>query len=126
MAALIWSLLKNASVLILVIYDNNLHLEDYYVLSNFRLNLRDRNQYFKKLGPSASLRAIRMCLQPKLDNSNNAFASSEALGCASCHLLYSCMIAILFPHIGVLFRTYTKKINVIVIKWLSYNIVIMH
>ena len=64
-------------------------------LSNFRLNLRDRNQYFCKLGPSASLRTIRMCLRPKLDNSNNALASSEALGCASCHLLCLCIIAIL-------------------------------
>ena len=65
------------------------------ILSNFRPNLRNKNQYLKKLGPSASLRAIRMCLRPKLDNSNNALASSEALGCASCHLLCSCIIAIL-------------------------------
>ena len=47
------------------------------------------------MGPSALLRAIRMCLRPKLDNSNNALASSEALGCASCHLLCLCIITIL-------------------------------
>ena len=64
------------------------------ILSNFRPNLRDRNQYFIKLGPSASLRAIRMCLHPKLDNSNNALASLEALSCVSCHLLCLCIITI--------------------------------
>ena len=64
------------------------------LLSNFRPNLRDRNQYFLKLGPSASLRAIRMCLHPKLDNSNNALASLEALSCVSCHLLCLCIITI--------------------------------
>ena len=68
----------------------------YPQLSNFRPNLRDKNQNFKKLGPSASLRAIRMCLRPKLDNSNNALASSEALGCASCHLLCLCIITIFY------------------------------
>ena len=62
-------------------------------LSNFRPNLRDRNQYFKKLGPSASLWAIRMCLRPKLDNGNNTLASLDALGCASGLSLCSCIIA---------------------------------
>ena len=66
------------------------------LLSNFRPYLRDRNQYILELGPSALLRAIRMCLRPKLDNSNNVFASSEALSCASCHLLCSYIITILF------------------------------
>ena len=46
------------------------------------------------MGPSASLRSIRMCLRPKLDNSNNALALSGALGYASCHLLCSYIIAI--------------------------------
>ena len=66
------------------------------LLSNFRPYLRDRNQYILELGPSALLRAIRMCLRPKLDNSNNVFASSEALSRASCHLLCSYIITILF------------------------------
>ena len=61
-------------------------------LSNFRLNLRDRKQYFKKLGPSALLWAIRMCLRPKLDNGNNTLALLEALGCTSGHSLCSCII----------------------------------
>ena len=64
----------------------------YYKLSNFRPNLRDSNQYFSKLGPSASLWAISMCLRPQLDNGNNTPASLEALGCASGHSLCSCII----------------------------------
>ena len=43
----------------------------YPKLMTFRPNLRIRNQYFKKLGPSATLRAIRMCLRPKVINRDN-------------------------------------------------------
>ena len=74
------------------------------------------------MGPSASLRAIRMCLRPKLDNSNNALASSEALGCASCHLLCSCIIAIFYNSHEYMLNTrfwyITHKIS-----WLYSNVV---
>ena len=42
-----------------------------------------------------------MCLQPKWNNSSNALTSSEALGCASCHLLCLCIIAILLNDLSI-------------------------
>ena len=43
---------------------NNFTLGIIPLLSTYRPNLRIRNHYFIKLGPSATLRAIRMCLRP--------------------------------------------------------------
>ena len=55
---------------------------DISLLSTYRPNLRIRNQYFMKLGPSAVLRAIRMCLWPKVDNRINTTHQLVSLGCA--------------------------------------------
>ena len=49
----------------------------------FRPNLRIRNQYLKELGPSATLRAIRMCLRPTVINRDNTPRLLISLGCAS-------------------------------------------
>ena len=54
----------------------------YSSLSTFRPNLRIRNQYNKILGPSATLRAIGMCLRPAVDNGDNLPRSLVPLGCA--------------------------------------------
>ena len=51
--------------------------------NNYRPILRIKNQYLIKLGPSATLRAITMCLRPNMDNGNNTPRSLVSLGCAS-------------------------------------------
>ena len=57
--------------------------DNYVILMTFRPNMRIRNQYLKELGPSATLRAIRMCLRPTVINRDNTPRSLISLGCAS-------------------------------------------
>ena len=52
-------------------------------LMTFRPNLGIKNQYSKKLGPSAMLQAIRMCLRPTVISRDNTPRSLISLGCAS-------------------------------------------
>ena len=57
--------------------------DDQSTLASFRPNLRIVNLFLKELGPSAMLRAIRMCLRPTDANADNIPWLLVSLGYAS-------------------------------------------
>ena len=91
----------------------------YDPLSTYRPNLRIRNQYFMKLGPSAVLRAIRICSWPKVDNRNNTTRPLVTLSCASGTNSTSGIIAILYDTDQLVY--YMSKVSSIIKKWYKYS-----
>ena len=58
-------------------------VEKYYASVSLRLNLGILILFFKELGPSAVLRAIKMCLRPTDANADNIPQLLVSLGCTS-------------------------------------------